>query len=272
MEDIKVKRCVAALWTTMSLVLFSSAVSGQSFPVPLVKKSPVDTPLRVLFVGSSIMYYAGGLQTHTHRIAAAATPSLDLRPGYTSVHITTGALHHYPLEHYLKPGNLDRKEPFQIVVLGGNFRDGMTDAARAKYRQTVIEFDALIRKYGGRTALYWLPPHGKPGDPLAPAELKRRLDEMVMSVGNEVGAFIIPVGLAFQEAYRQRPGIKLQVEYDEYHPTLAGQYLASSVVYASLYERSPVGNPYDYFGGLDKDTKAFVQKVADETVRKFYGR
>ena len=86
------------------------------------------------------------------------------------------------------------------------------------------------------------------------------------------GAFIIPVGLAFQEAYRQRPGIKLQMGYDDYHPTLAGQYLASSVVYASLYERSPVGNPYDYFGALDKDTKAFVQKVADETVRKFYGR
>ena len=266
------KRHIAALWTTASLALLSSAAMGQAMQAPVVKKSPVDTPLRVLFVGSSIMYYAGGLQTHTHRIAAAATPPLDLRPGYTSVHITTGALHHYPLEHYLKPGNLDKKEPFQIVVLGGNFRDGMTDAGRAKYRQTVIEFDAIIRKHGGRTALYWLPPHGKPGDPLPPAELGRRLDEMVVSVGNEVGAFIIPVGLAFQEAYRQRPAIKLQVGYDEYHPTLAGQYLASSVVYASLYERSPVGNPYDYFGALDKDTKAFVQKVADETVRKFYSR
>ena len=266
------KRHIAALCATVSLVLFSSAALGQTAQAPVVKKSPVDTPLRVLFVGSSIMYYAGGLQTHTHRIAAAATPPLDLRPGYTSVHITTGALHHYPLEHYVKPGNLDKKEPFQIVVLGGNFRDGMTDAGRAKYRQTVIEFDAIIKKHGGRTALYWLPPHGKPGGPLPPAELGRRLDEMVLSVGNEVGAFIIPVGLAFQEAYRQRPGVKLQVDYDEYHPTLAGQYLASSVVYASLYDRSPVGNPYDYFGALDQDTKAFVQMVADETVRKFYGR
>ena len=93
-----------------------------------------------------------------------------------------------------------------------------------------------------------------------------------MSVGNEVGAFIIPTGLAFQEAYRQRPGVKLQMGYDEYHPTLAGQYLASSVVYASLYDRSPVGNPYDYFGAHDPDTRAFVQKIAYETARKFYGR
>ena len=266
------KRCIAALWTTVSLVLFSPAAMGQPALAPVVKKSPVDTPLRVLFVGSSIMYYAGALQTHTHRIAAAANPPLDLRPGFTSVHITTGALHHYPLEHYLKPGNLDKKEPFQVVVLGGNFRDGLTDAGRAKYRQTVIEFDAIIKKHGGRTALYWLPPHGKPGGPIPPAELARRLEEMTLSVGNEVGAFIIPVGLAFQEAYRQRPGIKLQVDYDEYHPTLAGQYLAASVVYASVYDRSPVGNPYDYFGALDKDTKAFVQRVADDTVRKFFGR
>ena len=266
------KRTIAATGTMMSLVLFSSAVLSQALPAPVVKKPPVDTPLRVLFVGSSIMYYAGALQTHTHRIAAAATPPLDLRPGFTSVHITTGALHHYPLEHYLKPGNLDKKEPFQVVVLGGNFRDGMTDAGRAKYRQTVIEFDALIKKHGGRTALYWLPPHGKPGGPIPPAELARRLEEMVMAVGNEVGALIIPAGLAFQEAYRQRPGIKLQVDYDEYHPTLAGQYLAASVVYASVYDRSPVGNPYDYFGALDKDTREFVQKVAYETVRKFFGR
>src|SRR5262245_23211057 len=261
------------LWTTGSLVLFPSAAAlCQTVPAPLVKKSPVDMPQRVLFVGSSIMYYAGALQTHTHRLGAADTPPLSLREGFTSVHITTGALHHYPIEHYLKAGNLDKKEPFQLVVLGGNFRDGMTDAGRSKYRQTVIEFDALIKKHGGRTALYWLPPHGQPGGPLPPEELNRRLGEMVVAAPNEINAIVIPVGLAFQEAYRQRPGIKLQMDYDLYHPTVAGQYLAACVVYASLYERSPVGNPYDYFGAVDKDTKAFVQKVADDTVRRFFGR
>ena len=36
--------------------------------------------------------------------------------------------------------------------------------------------------------------------------------------------------------------------------------------------KSPIGNPFDYFGPLDKHTRAFVQKVADETVRKFFAR
>lgn len=265
------KNVLAVLCAAMSLALMAPAAWSQA-PAPLVKKSPVENPQRVLFVGSSIMYYAGALQTHTHRMAAADKPPLNLRPGFTSVHITTGRLHHYPLEHYLKPASLDKKEPFQVVVLGGNFREGMTESGRAHYRKTVMEFDALIKKYGGNTALYWLPPHGQPGGKMPPEELNRRLGEMTVSVANEIGAIVIPVGLAFQEAYRQRPGIKLQMSYDDYHPTIAGQYLASSVVYASLYGRSPVGNPYDYFGAIDPDTRAFVQKVADETVKKFFDR
>ena len=171
----------------------------------------------------------------------------------------------------MTPGNVGFKEPFEIVVLAGSIQEAMTDAARALYRKTVIEFDAVIKKHGGRTALLWLPAVVKP-NPLADSDMFRRTEDMMLSVGNEVGALIIPVGLAYQEAYRQRPDIKLQMDYDGSHPTLAGQYLAAGVVYGSLYGKSPVGNPYDYFGALDKDTKAFVQEVADQTVRKFYGR
>ena len=62
------------------------------------------------------------------------------------------------------------------------------------------------------------------------------------------------------------------MEYDGYHANLAGQYLSAAVLYGSLYGRKTAGNPYDYFGALDKDTKQFVQTVADDTVRRFYGR
>ena len=264
-------RCLAVISILVSMALMPAAAWGQTTLTPLVKKPPVDMPQRVLFAGSSIMYYAGALQTHTHRMAAAAKTPLALREGVKSVRITTGALHHYPLEHYVKPGNLGSNEPFQLVVLGGNFRDGMSDTGRALYRKTVVEFNAIIKKHGGHTALYWLPPHGQPGGSISPAELARRPEEMTLSAANEVDALVIPVGLAFQEAYRQRPDVKLQMGYDDYHPAIAGQYLAAAVMYGTLYGRSAVGNPYDYFGAIDKDTLAFVQKVADETVRKCFG-
>ncbi len=75
------KRHGVAFMAAISLCLPCSAVLGQTAPAPAVKKSPVETPQRVLFVGNSLVYYNGALQTHTHRIAAAATPPLNVREG-----------------------------------------------------------------------------------------------------------------------------------------------------------------------------------------------
>ena len=265
------KRFFAALCSLLFVALACANVCAQSVPAPAVKQSPVDTPKRVLFIGNSLVYYNGALQTHTHRIAAAATPPLIVRDGYKSVHITSAYLHHYPIDFLVKPENVGFKEPFDIVVLAGSIQEAMTEADRARYRQTVLRFDAAIRKAGAHTTLLWLPAVVKP-NPLADSDMYKLSEQMMLSVGNEIGALIIPVAMAYQEAYRQRPGIKLQMGYDGSHPTLAGQYLAAAVVYGSFYGKSAIGNPYDYFGALDRDTKEFVQKVADETVRKFFGR
>jgi hypothetical protein len=97
------------------------------------------------------------------------------------------------------------------------------------------------------------------------------IEDAVVSVGNEIGALVIPVGLAFEEAYRRRPDIKLHAESDGSHPSLIGTYLAASTVYATIYGKSPVGNTYDYFGKIDKETAGFLQQVAADTVKKFFG-
>ena len=255
-----------------SLVLSTSAAYGQTAPAPAVKTSPVAIPQRVLFLGNSLVYYNGALQTHTHRLAAAATPPLKVRDGFKSVHITGAYLHHYPIEFLVTPGNLGIKEPFEIVVLAGNIQDAMTDANRARYRQKVIEFDAVDQEARRADRAAVVPAAVKP-HPQADGDMfgtNRGHDARRRQRGRARSSF--RSAPAYREAYRQRPAIKLQMDYDGSHPTLAGQYLAAAVVYASLYGKSPVGNPYDYFGALDGDTKAFVQKVADETVRKFFGR
>lgn len=236
---------------------------------PAVKKSPIPNPERVLFLANSLIYYSGGLQTHTHRLAAAGNPPLNVKDGFRSMHITGAGLELYPIEYAVTPGNL-ADEPYQLLVLAGSSQDGLSDKRRALYREKVKEADALIRKHGGRTALVWLPAAVKP-HPLADTDMDEKTEELVLSVANEVGALVIPIGLAYREARRQRPDLDLMV-YDGNHPSLAGQYLSACVLYATLYELSPVGNPYDYYGKLDADTKAFVQKVADDTVKKFFGR
>ena len=89
---------------------------------------------------------------------------------------------------------------------------------------------------------------------------------------NELEALVIPVGLAFERAYELRPDIELHMTFDGSHPSMLGTYLASCVVYESIYGASSVDVDYDYFGAVNKDDAAFLQKVAEETVREFFGR
>jgi hypothetical protein len=100
----------------------------------------------------------------------------------------------------------------------------------------------------------------------------RMTDDAYVSTGNEIGALVIPVGLAFEEAYKRKPELKLHKDYDGSHPSLIGSYLAACTVVASVYGISPVGNSYDYFGAVDKDTAAFLQQVAWDTVKAFNAR
>ena len=254
----------------LTLFMACSAPSLAQTPAPLVKDSPVASPKRILFIGNSLMYYSGGLQTHVHRMAGAGTPAIDLKDGYKSVHITGANLTNYPIEFLVKPGNVGVKEPFELVIYASNSLDANTEQGKATYLAKAKEWAQVIRAAGAQPVLYWLPATVKP-HPLAGSDLGAKTEAMMLQAANDNQALVIPVALAFREAYRQRPDIQLQV-YDGNHPTLAGQYLAAATVYATLYKQSPIGNPYDYFGALDPQTKAFVQKVADDTVKAFFGR
>lgn len=264
-------RHFALLRTLLLVVLFAGAAWAQAAPSPLVRQSPVDTPKRVLFVGNSYMYYNDSLHNHVRRMTIAADGALEKLLHYKSATIGGAPLGQHNIVHLVTPGRLGVKQPFEIVILQGNSIDALSEAKRAAFREKVIEFDAEIKKRGGRTALYMTHAHVRPSKYASP-DMIRKLEDMYVSVGNEVGALVIPVGLAFDEAYRQRPEIKLHKAYDGSHPSLIGTYLAACVVYESLYGKSSVGNAYDYFGAVDKEDAAFLQKVAHETVSRFYGR
>lgn len=265
------KRYLTVLQAILLVVLFSNAVWAQAAPGPKVRQSPVETPKRILFVGNSYLYYNDGLHNHVRRIVIAADPASESALQYKSATIGGAPLAHHSVQHLLEPGHLGMKRPFEVVILQDNSTSALSDSGRASFREKVAEFNGEIMRRGGKTALYMTHAHVKPSKFASP-DMIRKVEEMYVSVGNDVGVFVIPVGLAFEEAYRQRPDIKLHKDYDGSHPDLMGTYLAACVVYASLYATSPVGNSYDYYGKVDRDTATFLQKVADETVRKFLGR
>ena len=97
-----------------------------------------------------------------------------------------------------------------------------------------------------------------------------KIRQTYVTTGNELRALVIPVGLAFERAYAARPEIVLHKTFDGTHPSLLGTYLAACVVYQSIYGKSVIGVDYDYYGAVDKESAAFLQRIADETVREFY--
>lgn len=263
-------RYLETMKSALLVAVLAYAVSGQAAQVPSVKQRPVDSPSRILFVGNSYIYYNDSLHNHVRRLAVAADPALGKALQYKSATIGGAPLAHHDVKGLLVPGRLGIEEPFDVVILQGNSGAALSERQRASFREKVVEFNAVITKTGAKTALYMTHAYVKPNKDAGP-DMIRKVEDLYVSTGNEVGVYVLPVGLAFEEAYRQRPDIQLHKSYDGSHPDLIGTYLAACVVYASLYGKSPVGNSYDYYGKVDKETAAFLQRVADETVRKFYG-
>ncbi len=244
-------------------------LASAAAPAAAVKAPQVENPTRVLFVGNSYFYYGDSLHNHVQRLVTSADPAAKLN--YKSSTIGGAELSHHAIGHLTAPGRIGVKEPFQVVVLQGGSGEPLSEARRARFRQAAVEFDKVIKERGGRTALYMGHVYVQPHKEVKPENLTQT-EDLYVSVGNEIGALVIPVGLAFEEAYKRRPGIKLHKDFDGSHPELIGTYLAACTVYATLYGKSPVGNPYDYYGRIDKETAAFLQQVAADTVKKFQGR
>jgi hypothetical protein len=103
---------------------------------------------------------------------------------------------------------------------------------------------------------------------------------MYVEVGNEIGALVIPVGLAFRASYQRFPNLKLHLP-DGTHPSLLGTYLAACTTYATLYGRSPVGIKYNKLdpsylshgaNAIDEATAVQLQQVAQDVVTEFFQR
>jgi hypothetical protein len=239
---------------------------------PEVRAPQVDTPKRVLFVGNSYFYYNDSLHNHVRRMVSAGDPAVtESALQYKSATIGGANLAHHHIDYLTEPGRIGVNQPFELVILQDGSAAPLSEKRRALSMEKIREFSDIIRQRGGQVALYmthaYVPPHKQ-----AKPENMRLTEAHYLAAGNAVKALVIPVGLAFEEAYRRRPDMKLHKDYDGSHPDLAGTYLAACVVYASVYGKSPVGNAYDYYGKIGKEDAAFLQRVADDTVKKFFGR
>lgn len=120
--------------------------------------------------------------------------------------------------------------------------------------ENVRLFDESIKRAGSKTVLYmtW----ARRNTP----EAQQAITDAYNTIGGELGAIVVPVGLAWQKflARHDKPVLH---DRDQSHPTLAGSYLAACVFLVTLLRKNPVGIESGP-AGLDKEDMAVLQAAA----------
>jgi hypothetical protein len=204
-----------------------------------------SAPIKVLFVGNSFTA-RNDLPSLIALLAAARGKSLQYRlisAGGASLrtHWNAGkALKAIEDSHY------------DSVVLQEQSTLPVKNAKRM--HENVRIFDESIKAAGATTVLYmtWARRH-------AP-EAQQVITDAYASIGQELGATVVPVGVAWQSFLRKYDQPVLH-DRDQSHPTLAGSYLAACVFLAVLFQVNPVGIDAEIVG-LNKKDLVLLQKAA----------
>jgi hypothetical protein len=219
---LRVRR-VAARIAALGSVL-SAACLGTSAPAG---PTLVGEGTRILFVGNSLTYV-----NDVPGILQALADSA----GGEQLAVASRALPNYALIDHWTEGVVQGeigKGGWAWVVM----QQGWTPAGvyRDTLRLATRNFGGEIAKIGAKPALYqtW-PPSNRRGD--FPGSI-----ESYELAASDVGGVVFPVARAWLAAWERDPSLELYS--DGLHASPAGSYLAALVMYARIFDRSPVGLP-----------------------------
>lgn len=265
-------RNAAALATVACAILIGGHALAQTSP----KVKSITPPKTLLYVGNSFFYYNNSMHSLVLRMVAEAEPQNRGQYRSTSVTISGSGLNWHDMESYFRPGGLaqysftaDNKvvfnkfdRPFDAVVMNDCSQCPIHPQLKEPFHEFSRKHSQTVVKGGATPVLFMTWAYAdKP-------EMTAQLAEQYTIAGNANDALVIPAGLAFAKAIAKNPQLNLY-DADKRHPSLAGSYLAAATIFASLYRKSPAGLKYN--AGLDAKTAAFLQDVAWETVREYYG-
>ena len=166
---------------------------------------------------------------------------------------------HLP-EHAAGLPSMLATEDWDVVILQGYSLGPISEATAEPFRKAARDYSTLVREHDAQPVFFMTWAYtGKP-------EMTSQLDTAYTEIGRELGAHVVPVGLAFATVTDARPDIALRIA-DAKHPTLAGTYLAACTFFATLFNQSPEG--LEYSAGLDINDAAYLQGVAWQTVLSY---
>lgn len=267
----------ALSWVLLASIAVALApLAAMAQTKPMVTSLGPDFPKSVMFVGNSFFYYNNGMPGHVTLLEKAADPANANAFRNTMVTIGGSGFDWHDMASYFRPnaiGSYSFDENNNVVF---NTRDKLYDAVvmmdcsqcpiHPKLKSIFTDYakknSEIARSHKATPILFMSWAYAdKP-------EMTAQLAEAYTIAGNDNNALVIPAGLAFAQSIKLKPDLNLYVA-DKRHPSLAGTYLGACVVFAALTGRSPVGN--SYHAGLDGPTAQFLQTVAWDTVKAYYG-
>jgi uncharacterized protein DUF4886 len=216
-----------------------------------VTKPSLAEPMKVLFIGNSFT-----ARNNIPDLVAQLAESRGKRLQHRLISAGGASLR----MHWNK-GDAQRaiqQTRYDYVVLQEQSTLPIKNALRM--HENIRLFDKEITDSGAKTALYltWARQN-------AP-ETQKTITDAYTAIGEELGAAIIPVGVAWQNFTRKHSHPVLH-DQDKSHPTLAGSYLAACVFFAALFDETPFGIVSD-IKGMTKAEAELMQKSAWAAVQK----
>ncbi len=234
--------------------------------------SGVANPSSAIFIGNSFFYYNNGVTTHLTQMLLTARPAHKWRS--TLAGISGAGLDWHDVESYFRPNAIGSfsfdpqnniafnklERLFDVAVMMDGSQSPIHPALAQSSRDFTRRHCETVRRRGASPVLFMTWAYAdKP-------EMTEPLAQAYTRLGEENDALVIPAGLAFARSIASRPALDLW-HADKRHPSLAGTYLSTCLIYAALFEQNPVGLAYD--GGLDAGTATFLQTIGRDTLADY---
>ncbi len=210
-------------------------------------------PEKILFIGNSITYWNGGVDTHLENLALSA----DSLQNIECSNVTFGG---YTLEnHYNNPTTIEeiQQENWDIVVLQEMTSRPVNDPELFYEYATLL--DSIITETGAQTVFFFSWPFQDSFEEMIEAQAAA-----FNYIGAQLDAPVIPVARAWQLSIQEDPLLNLY-DNDGNHPNHHGTYLAACVFYAYFWNQSPVEIPYVSDDSITEEEQLFLQDIAWDT-------
>ena len=242
----------------LCLAFFCLAFTSKNLRADEPADGGLEEPLKILFIGNSFTY-ANDMPHILQGLAASRNRKLDV-----AMHAPGGCT----LEKHWRDGKaaeLIGGKKWDVVVLQESSTGPIENPKSMK--EFAGKLHELIKKQGARTILFmtWARQDK--------AASQRRIAIAYEETAKELGATVVPVGIAWQKARSAGKPFTLHAA-DKIHPNELGSYLAACVFFAALVDRKTDGLPGrlvfngNTLSNIPTADAARLQRIARETVRE----